>query len=217
MSHNTEMSPLRQRLRAACRRYFVAAYTVMEVMMSLGVLSVGATGVIALQKATVIGNLRARDLATASAINTTWIERLRVDGVAWKGQLNGTSSINSTLWLKEVGADFPTISGNEGQWIVPASVDDYSAEANVHGKDIVTTTAGNNVGFCSNIRLTQLTPSLIRAEVRVFWLRRKGGGTLNQKPLCDPDPSYLAGIESERHRYHFVYMTTGILRNDIND
>ena len=48
--------------RAARKRWSIAAYTVMEVMMALGVLSVGATGVIALQKATVIGNLRRQGL-----------------------------------------------------------------------------------------------------------------------------------------------------------
>ena len=202
--------------RSGRGRYAIAAYTVMEVMISLGVLSIGATGVIALQKATVIGNVLARDLSTANAVSSAWIERLRVDGLSWKRLLNGSSSIGSTQWLKQVGADFPVIAGNEGQWIRPDPVGNYTAESNVQGKDMVVPPGplAPPPGFCTNIRLTQLTPSLIRAEVRVFWLRRKGGGTLNQKPLCDNDPSYLAGIEAERSRYHFVYMTTGILRND---
>ena len=58
------------KLRASKRRTGRArlGYTVIEVMMALAVLSIGATGVIAMQKAALIGNVRARNLTTASAI-----------------------------------------------------------------------------------------------------------------------------------------------------
>ncbi len=215
------LTPMRQAARTPLqrrgRRYAIAAYTVMEVIMALGVLSVGATGVIALQKAAVIGNVKARDLATASAIATSWIERLRVDSLRWKKQFNGSSSIASTQWLNVVGNDFPAVAGQEGQWLRPTVLANYRPEANVQGRDVITVAATNPTAFCTNVRLTQLADNLIRAEVRVFWLRRKGGGTIGAKPLCDNDPAYLLAVESARDRYHFVYMTTGILRNDSND
>jgi type IV pilus assembly protein PilV len=199
------------------RRTRAAAYTVVEVMMSLAVLAVGATGVIAMQKTTVIGNVRARDLSTANGIASAWLERLRADGLRWMVQDNNNSTIAQTRWLNVVGFDFPAVAGAEGTWIRPAAdaAQDLSYLADVRGDD---TSNIAIAGFCTHLRLTQLTPRMIRAEVRVYWPKTHGvntspqtGGTLGGVPLCDEDPALVG---AERHRYHFVYMTTGILAND---
>ena len=195
-------------------------YTVVEVMMALAVLSIGATGVVAMQKASVVGNLRARNLATGNALASTWIERLRLDGLRWRVLTNGINTIDTeTAWLREVGDDFPIIGGNEGQWIVPnvtspAALEFTEVGADVRGMD---DSLPANHGFCAHIRLTQLLPNLIRAEVRVFWLRQQGGGIDSSgTQLCDSTPAYVQALDLDtvRSRYHFVYMTTAILRND---
>ena len=86
---------LRRRGRIA-RRALIAGYTVVEVMMAMAVLSIGATGVIAMQKTALLGNLRARNLATASAIASAWVERLRIDGVRWTIDGAGVNTIAAT-------------------------------------------------------------------------------------------------------------------------
>jgi hypothetical protein len=48
----------------------------------------------------------------------------------------------------------------------------------------------------------------------VFWLRNMGRGTLGGVALCDNTPSYLATLGGAVERYHFVYVTTAVLRND---
>lgn len=208
---------LRRRLARAKRQ---AAYTVIEVLMALSVLAVGATGVIAMQKATLVGNTQARNLATANAIAQAWVERLQVDGMGWTMDANGNDSILATRWLNVVGLEpVPTIAGLENVWLRPASVPTgygtFTMEAahDVRGLDTDTV---SEEGFCTHIKMVQVMPNLIRAEVRVFWLRRGGGGTFNGAPLCDDDAGYVALLDGAQAdlRYHFVHLVTGIVRKE---
>jgi prepilin-type N-terminal cleavage/methylation domain-containing protein len=201
------------------------AYTVVEVMMALSVLSIGATGVIALQKAALIGNTNARDLATATAIASAWIERLRYDGLRWVQRDNGTSTIDQTTYLNVVADDFPNVVAPEGDWQVPAASGDswfagVQPTADVRGMD---TSVAAETAFCTNIRVTQVLPGAIRAEVRVFWLRNHNtnvstniAGTFGGSALCDPSTGYIDLVSSDaaNGRYHFVYMTSAILRQE---
>jgi len=180
--------------------------------MALAILSVGATGVIAMQKATLVGNVNARDLSTATAIADKWLERLRNDGLSWSVTETGLNTITTTRWLNVVGTDFPQLSSDEGVWFrpTPVATDGISPQADVNGND---TFVDAEAGFCTHLRLTQLMPSMIRAEVRVFWLRRSGDGT-GGEPLCSDDSDYIDNLGSKLGDYHFVYMATGVLRND---
>jgi len=202
-------------------------YTIVEVMMALAVLSIGATGVIAMQKTTLIGNVHARNLATASAIASTWIERLRVDGLRWTVTATGQNTIAQTRWLNNVGNDYPNVVNPEGTWLRPAEYpgDDIWAAADVRGNDIDEATVPLEAAYCTHIRLSQLTDNMIRAEVRVFWLRYSdapydpaGGsgwsGTIGGQPLCSANPGYIAAVGAAVERYHFVYLATAVLRND---
>src|SRR5690606_33561252 len=125
-----------------------------------------------MQKASLVGNVRARDLATANAIAAAWMERLRVDALRWTVQPGDLSTISQTEWLKVVGNDYPTVNSPEGEWFRPTDLPAMSiaAGADVRGMDTVTQT---QQGFCTHLRLTQVLPNLIRAEVRVFWLRNQ--------------------------------------------
>ncbi len=213
---------LRRRARGRCSR---AAYTILEVMMALAVLSIGATGVIAMQKAALLGNVRARDLATASTLASSWMERLRVDGLQWTITINNMSTIGNTTWLNVVQNDFPNVTGLEGQWFAPSTVSagmGYEDGADLHGYDTADT---EQHGFCVNLRLTQILPNLIRAEVRIFWLRRQGGGVIaGVTEMCDPSPAYLQNlslidslpIPDPLSHYHFVYLTSAIIQHDDN-
>ncbi len=196
-------------------------YTVVEVMMALAVLSIGASGVIAMQKVTLLGGVRARNLATGTAIASAWIERLKFDALQWRLSETNVNTIANTAFLNVVEADFPQISSKEGVWVRPKpyKVADISPMADVRGKDTFT---NNETAYCTHLRLTQMMPNLIRAEVRVFWLRNKGTnqtdtqnvGTLGGKPLCVDDAGFIQDVSSAHRRYHVVYMTTAINRND---
>jgi type IV pilus assembly protein PilV len=211
---------LRRRLYQRARLVVVAGYTVVEVMMALAVLSIGATGVIAMQKASLIGNMRARNLATANAIAMGWLDRLRMDGLRWRLLQNGLDTVGSdTAWLNVVGTDFPAIVGQEGQWFVPTPVVNNALPFVEVGSDVRGHDDPNpaNHGFCTAIKVTQLLPNMIRAEVRVYWLRHQGRGVSGGGALCQIGAGYqtLLNAPLADESYHFVHLTSAILRNDI--
>lgn len=139
---------------------FARGYTLMEVMVSLAVLGVGAAGIIGLQKVTGVGNAYTRNLATATRVAAKWVERLELDGRQW----SETTGFGSTYWLK-------TATAAPGVWTTPAERPAFaSPDADVLGADIF---AGDPAepAFCTHVRLTTLSgySGAIRAEIRVFW------------------------------------------------
>ena len=168
-----------------------SGYTFVEVMMALAVLAIGATGIAAMQRATLVANGNARNIATANAIAQTWVERLRADAVQW----NSTTDLADTKWLK-----MP-----QGLWQNPTLVAGFgSGWATVTGDDIAA--GAGPAAFCTHIRLDQTYPNLMRAQIRVFWRRNN-----NAMPDCsenDPNAILLAP-----DRFAMVYVTTGIYAN----
>lgn len=135
-------------------------YTLMEVMVSLAVLAVGAMGIVALQKVAGVGNTNARNVAAANRVAAKWAERLELDGRSW----SDISGFGGTYWLKGA-TDLP------GQWISPAVKPLYaSPEADVLGADLFDNDPAETA-FCTLLRLTKFPgySGALRAEVRVFW------------------------------------------------
>jgi prepilin-type N-terminal cleavage/methylation domain-containing protein len=193
-------------------------YTAVEVMMSLALLGIGATGVIALQKATLIGNTQARNLATANAIAATWVERLRTEALMWNAPGGTDDLATDTQWLKLAGtliapckqvdpADLPP-------WFNPAEIAPQltspagSPNADILGNDIFTNQLNTSApAFCTKMRLTRCDayPGFIRAEIRVYWERSGNPVTCS----IVPEPG-----DPNMNRYGFVSVVTGIVRHE---
>jgi len=159
-------------------------YTVVEVMMALALLGLGAGGVIASQKATLIANTNARNLATANAIAQAWMERMRVDALSWNEPAGVPDLTSDTEWLgNAVTAPQPVGTG----WFSPLASpfkDGQPAgapQADVMGADIFTGDP-SAPAFCPQVRLTKFSGSaqqnvsplwsyyrMIRVEVRGYW------------------------------------------------
>jgi type IV pilus assembly protein PilV len=187
-------------------------YTVMESMMALGVLAVGATGVIAVQKMTVVGNRSARAIATANTVAMTWVERLRVDAAQWS--FKATPDLNNTVWLKNAFLMSEPLVGARPPWFIPVEVvDRASPDADIHGADIFPDDSAISA-FCTHLSLgrygdpvtgVNYLPTLIRAEIRVFWRR-------DMSPV-DCENILPDDVDKQSERYAAVYVTTGILKN----
>jgi prepilin-type N-terminal cleavage/methylation domain-containing protein len=189
-------------------------YTVIEVMIALTLLAIGTSGIIAMQKVTSVTNRESRNLVIANQIARTWMERLRTDAVQWNNPsvANSLSDLDSdTVWLKKT----------TGNWERP--VDDVrgSPTADAFGNDVRDDQAATG-SFCTNVRLSWLRgpasagvapPFLLRAEVRVYWLRDGGLGSIDGNPVCDPSMTALDAISPAIDRYHFVYITSAIAQN----
>jgi prepilin-type N-terminal cleavage/methylation domain-containing protein len=187
-------------------------YTVIEVMIALTLLAVGTSGVIAMQKVTAIANRDAKTLVIANQVARTWMERLRADATQWNhpSAISPSLDLSDTRWLNNVN----------GVWFRPADNLAGSPAADALGNDVRDTDLAN-AAFCTNVRLNWLyggaassdPPFLIRAEVRVYWLRAGGGGTVEAgKTICDPGID-LAKVSPAVDRYHFIYLTSAIAQN----
>jgi len=194
-------------------------YTVVEVMMALVVLTLGAVGVIAMQKAVLVGNTNARNLATANSIAQTWVERLRADAQAWNDQ-GGTPDIAETAWLSGAATTAP--AGGGGWIVTPASVAYGSStpagsnQADIMGADLLHAADKAKFGtaYCTQYRLTRFTntPSgalasyykVVRIEVRVVWDR------LTQRLDCAALP---ANWQTNIGRYGAVYVVAAAMQN----
>jgi prepilin-type N-terminal cleavage/methylation domain-containing protein len=182
-------------------------YTVMEVMMSLAILGIGASGVVAVQKATLLANTNAKNLATASFIAQSWMERLRVDALQWNDYNSVPDLVSDTRWLG--------VASNNPLWVTPATVMPVGGpDADVSGGDKFLSDPGppfSAAAFCTQLRLTLFDPAtlptyrkLIRAEVRVVWAR-------SNHPLdC---PTLNLDDTTLRNQYGAVYLTSAVQQN----
>jgi prepilin-type N-terminal cleavage/methylation domain-containing protein len=187
-------------------------YTVIEVMIAMTLLAVGTSGIIAMQKVTAIANRDAKSLVVANQVARTWIERLRADATQWNhpSPTSADSDLADTRWLKTVN----------GVWFRPTDDLAGSPAADALGNDVRDTDLAN-AAFCTNVRLTWLygpppaspPPYLMRAEVRVYWLRDGGGGSVEAgKTICDAGID-LSKISPAVDRYHFVYLASALTQN----
>src|SRR5579859_3211269 len=58
-------------------------FSVVAVLISMTVLAIGASAVMSMQKATVQGDMDARETDIANAIARTWVERLQRETLRW--------------------------------------------------------------------------------------------------------------------------------------
>lgn len=198
-------------------------YTLVEVLMSMTVLAVGAAGVVAMQKASVQGNQDARDLDEANAIAREWMDRLQRDATLWTPSDTGTgTNVPSALLIDE------GINKNKGAWYFPsarlvpsASQNDYESPGfDPLARDLPSTAAQaegtlgtTGLRYCVNVRLTQVVTdplggpgNMLRAEVRVYWPRML---------LAAPDKNYCTSIPPDESldTYHFVYVVSAVRMN----
>jgi type IV pilus assembly protein PilV len=179
-------------------------YTLVEVAVALAVLAVGAAGIIAVQKATGIGNVHARNIATANRIAAKWAERLQADSLQW----NELTGYANSHWLSQA-----TLA--PASWVIPVEIPPRaSPDADVLGADIFPPDPAASA-FCTHLRLLALpgsaahlpTPAqppmvpAVRAEIRVFW--RKSGDPVD----CSKPPN---DITQDRARYGFIHHVAGV-------
>jgi prepilin-type N-terminal cleavage/methylation domain-containing protein len=218
-------------------------YTIVEIMMALAVLAIGAMGVVALQKFAVLGSLNARGIASASTVADSWIDLAQDEAVAWN------SNVNTDI------ADMPIVSAalantTGKRWInIPAiagETDPFVGGGTPLYGDVGTPGAPLYF-FCSQMRATWLgapdsatatastnnaLPSdVIRIEVRTWYA--KSGRALGDKTkgecvnwtatdvdnmLASPTgtaPDPWGGPPRSRFEYGFVFVSGTIRRNTL--
>jgi Tfp pilus assembly protein PilV len=193
-------------LHRSRRRRSRAGYTVVELMMALALFFGGVLALVSMQKLQMRANADSRNLAIAQRIAETWSGQLQMESLAWR------STLASTAWLGAV----------DNGWTRPAYVTGRVGGAfDALGNPLTdSSTDLQQARFCTNVRLTYLfqpnTPvvgnGLMRAEIRVYWLRDGEAVTNPADGLCPtgPNAAELKTIGSSVDRYEFVYQTTGV-------
>jgi prepilin-type N-terminal cleavage/methylation domain-containing protein len=201
-----------------------SGYTVVEVMMALAVLALGGSGVIAMQKATILANNDARNVATATTIAQSWMERLRADALVWN-EPGGQLDLSDTEWLHLAKNGLVL----DSDWFQPDAVvplapfPEGSPAADIMGADRFTGDA-MLPAFCTQVRLERFSNSktaalssyyaMIRTEVRVYWDRSGQSTDCTQAPPAGFGAMVTAdGVGGGVHRWGFVYLVSAVTEN----
>lgn len=175
-------------------------YTVVELLMSLAVLAVGVSGIIAMQRVTAATNRSARQIATATQIAESWIGHLATDASVWDGQ-----DFTRTAWLKTdtlTGAFFLPVYSEERQFGPAFDVQGAAVE-----------TDSSDLFYCTHLRFEPVYAAgsgrseVVRADVRVFWPRAGAALPEGLAAYC-ADESDATQYDDATTTFHFVYLTT---------
>jgi len=142
-----------------------AGFTLVEVMIAIGIMTVGSLGILSMHHAVSGANRSAHELNTGLAITERWIERIERDSLAWSTQGLNTSELIGTAYLSELAG---TVSATD--WFTPSPSDtDEHFGFNYFGED---TSTSSEIKYCTNLRLSWLRQgSSARVDVRTFWYR----------------------------------------------
>lgn len=200
------MSSARTRRRSLRAR---AAYTLIEVMMAIAVLSAGSVAIMAMLQAATRGNMEARQMTTANQIAQRWVERLRRDGLLWT---QSSTIANPGLLTRTSYLRFVPAPGTAPAWFVPAppAASGETANFDYYGRDLVA--GGGAAYYCTNVRLEWLFPGqAMRADVRVWWVRRFGSSEAlpaNTAALADCAPGVDPNTLTGDRRLRMVHTST---------
>jgi prepilin-type N-terminal cleavage/methylation domain-containing protein len=185
-------------------------FTLIEVMVSLGIMTIGAMAVLALQQQIIRGNVHARQITMATQIAQNVIERLKIDSISWIAPGVPTGAYLRNVAPGAIGA-FQTLrfitTTSGGVTRLQSNAFDY------YGDDL-NTQNGSPVGlfYCASYRLSFVYTNnrIIRADVRVWWAREGQAGIRADFPTCDDDNAKLNPGGTAIDNYHVVYLSTVI-------
>lgn len=179
-----------------------AGYTLVEVMMALGILAVGATGIVGLQQAAIRGNQEANEYATATRTAEMWLDRYRMDALSWRTGGLGTLPSAALFANTELMQGMPA-AGATG-WHAPLAIRPAAFppanQLSQHGNPSPAAGSPTPI-FCTQANLSWIYDgTAIRVDVRVSWRRR--GSSPAAALACPAIP--------DRTQFHVVPASTVI-------
>jgi prepilin-type N-terminal cleavage/methylation domain-containing protein len=203
------------------RRRAQRGFTLIEVMVSLGIMMIGAMAVIGLQTQTIRANSHARQITTATQIAQIWTERLRQDACLWTQRASlapvapevlAAVALGNTVYLRGILAQ-------RGAWISPANTAPTDAlpvsrTFDFQGNDTNSAPGPTDPApfYCAAYRLNWVYfGSAMRADVRVWWPRASSSANLELDfPGCGGNLTTLDPGGTANANYHAVYVSTVI-------
>jgi Tfp pilus assembly protein PilV len=194
-------------LRRRRRRRNAAGYTLVELMLAFALLIVGVLGIVSMQKAVIVTNAHAKNLSGAERIAQTWATQLQMDSNSWRVGFNAAGVLQAPTtgaWQRpsyktgRVGGAFDA----KGVPLTDSAADLARARYCVNTR--LSWLYNNNTGVAGN--------GVVRAEIRVYWLREGQSVLKPEDGLCatNPDVATMIAIGQATSQYHFIYHTVGI-------
>ena len=149
----------------AWRTHRRRGFTLIEVMIAIGIMTVGSLGILSMHHAVSGANRSAHEMNTALAITERWIERVDRDSLSWSEPGINSSTLTGTTYLAPLAA---TTTGTN--WFTPApalSTESYGFD--YFGND---TSTASEIKYCTNLRMSWVRQgSSARVDIRTFWYR----------------------------------------------
>ena len=144
-------------------------FTLVEVMIAVGIMTVGSLGILSMHNAITRANRDAREMNAALAVTETWMERVERDALSWNTSGLNTPDILATDYLRIIGPE-----ADETPWFRPnPSTLTESWGFDFFGQD---TRAAADIKYCVNLKLSWIRQgSSARVDVRTYWLREDHG------------------------------------------
>jgi prepilin-type N-terminal cleavage/methylation domain-containing protein len=196
------------------RRTRREGFTLVEVMVSLGVMTIGAMAILGMQQQIIRANVHAREVTTATQIAQNVIERLKMDAVSWTTPgVPANSFYLRNVTPGAIGA-FQTLPF---QTVTTGGITRFQSRAfDYYGDDIdLQLGAPANLYYCASYRLSFVFQNnrVMRADVRVWWQREGISAIRTDFPKCDDDGAALNPTGALFNNYHIVYLSTVIKAN----
>jgi prepilin-type N-terminal cleavage/methylation domain-containing protein len=188
------------------------AFTLVEVMVSLGVMTVGALAIIGMQQQATRANVHARTLTVATQIAQNVIERLKLEGLTWNTVTVPTQDLLNAPSLAQINTS-PGVFTKLEPRLADARL--LSNAFNYYGDDL-DIISGNaqalaSTFYCASYRLTWIytTNRSMRVDVRVWWTKEAPSRSITSDfPACADDNAKLNPGGTMYDNYHVVYLST---------
>ncbi|MEM8606805.1 MAG: prepilin-type N-terminal cleavage/methylation domain-containing protein [Myxococcota bacterium] len=142
-------------------------FTLVEVMIAVGIMTVGSLGILSMHNAITRANRDARDMNMALAITETWMERVERDTLMWTESGNNSNTLTTTRYLSGLQGE-----ADEVDWFRPDAVVLPRPESYAFDYFGIDTTDGANIKYCVNLKLSWIRQgNSARVDIRTFWLR----------------------------------------------
>jgi len=195
-------------------------FTVIEVMIAIGVMMVGSMAIIGMQVQAQRQNQLARDSLTATQFAQTWVERFKLDALLWTQMAVPNGAPTVTQVLQNTSYLGPMFIAGTGTFkrLTGSPFSLHKSAATPQGYDLpggsaytYTDPFGNTSAqaFCADARVGWVYfGRAMRVDVRVFW-PKPGADIKTEFPQCDDSTEQLHPTTgSKAHLYHTVYIPT---------
>lgn len=161
------------------RKSFASGYTMLEATIALMMLLLGILGMGALAGASVRSNMEAHERTQATHLAEKLLGMMRTEAMSWnENPWNPTADVSDPDVFMPLLSALPTGLGTGNTGFIELTQRMGSVQA--FTRDLRMVDPDNELAtFCTHYRLTWLQPhETIRAEVRVYWMRRGANPTL---------------------------------------